>query len=92
MTALMRGWRSIFPQWKFMLYSQIQTVAGCQPPASSRAVIRTGAKALDYFVSLRGPFDFAQGRLLKRRSSTVLPVPVVRSKPRGAKAHSLPYF
>jgi hypothetical protein len=33
----------------------------------------TGAKAPIPLKTVRGPFDFAQGRPLKRRSSTVVP-------------------
>jgi hypothetical protein len=38
---------------------------------------RSGAKPELSFVVLRGPFGFAQGRPLTRRSSTVLPALVV---------------
>jgi hypothetical protein len=37
--------------------------------------------------ALRGPFGFAQGRLLKRRSSTVLLAPVILG--RDQKSHEI---
>ena len=55
MTGLMRGRRIGFPQLKFMVCSQIELTQGLKP-----RLIWNG---------LRGPFDLAQGRLLKRRSS-----------------------
>jgi hypothetical protein len=58
MTGLMRGRRIAFPQLKFMVCSQVELTQGLKPGLT--------------WDGLDGPFDLAQGRLLKRRSSTVV--------------------
>ena len=52
--------------------------------------VRTpGLKPVEMLNALRGPFDFAQGRLLKRRSSTALTASGGHLKSQPSKARNL---
>jgi hypothetical protein len=65
------------------LFSPIMPPGGRGGCGGRRRKGRAQAKALIDLEALRGPFDFAQGKLLKRRSSTV---------PQRLKAHRIEAF